>query len=548
MELRDYQQRVVDAFANALASGVVTPCVSVATGGGKSLIVSTLAQRFTSKGRRTMAVSHVRELIDQLQATAQGIGLTPSIYAASYDRRETDGAYTIAQVQSVYKRMLDMGRIDAIIIDEVHLLGDSEDGMYRRLIADAKLVNPDVRVLGLSATPWRTKSGLIYGKNRFFQECVAHVGMRELIEAGYLTPLVGKSGDRNPGLDDVKIRGGDFIASELEKLMADEARVERAVKELVRHTTDRHRVLVFSSGRKHNAMIVDALRKAGQHAECVDGTMSDDVRDGTLTRFRSGDFKYLVNAQLLTTGYDDPHIDAVVLLRPTRSPGLLLQMVGRGLRKADGKENCLVLDFGSCIETFGPLDRIEERIKRKNDTSGKGAAPQKVCPECDLIVYAGVLKCPGCGYVWPKAVARHDTAASGLAPLSTMKAQTLEVRDVTYRLHKSKADKPDTLCVQYKAGLLGICEYLSIDRESHSYARSKALAWVRQTPTQPYQGKTLDTNTMTGQDGGTMLTIDSAALLLAFVPCLIKPTHIDVIPQGKYWNVVKRHFAKQGVA
>lgn len=548
---RPYQQRVIDAICEALAQGCMSPCASVATGGGKSVIVSELARRFTSKGKRCLAASHVKELINQLHQTAEQHGMTDiGIHAASLKRRDLSHAYVIAQVQSIYKRMCEVGRIDALIIDEVHLLGDTENGMYRTLIKTARVVNPDMRIIGLSATPWRAKSGLIYGGNRFFEKCVAHIGMKELIEDGYLTPLVGKSGDRDPHLEGVKIRGGDYVPGELEKVMADEKRVKAAIGEIIRHCTERQRILIFSAGLKHNEMIVTALHNAGWSADSVNGQMVDGERDERIKAFRAGDTRCLVNCSILTTGYDDPDIDAIILLRPTRSAGLLLQMCGRGLRKSPNKQDCLILDFGGALEFFGPLDEIENRIKKKNDAKAGGQAPQKTCPECHLVVPAGLLTC-SCGYVWPKAIATHETKASDASPLSSTAPIPMKVDHVIYAVHAAKdPTKPATLRVTYRCSINSISEFISIDSKSHPYARAKALSWLRETPTMPGpDGRILVTHPRpqgTWKDGPVDIT--TAQSLCAFSACLQKPVSIEARRNGEYWNVMKRTFVQAGVA
>lgn len=349
VQLRPYQQRVVDSIRRALNAGMKTPCASVATGGGKTWILTTMAQTFTQKIKRCLTLTHVKELVGQLSAAATHIGLDHGVYAASLDRRDTKYMYTIAQIQSVHKRMFDLGAFDVVFVDECHLISDEDSSMYQRALDTLRTMNPDVRVVGLSATPFRMKEGLVYGPGKMFEACVEHVKMRELIETGYLTPLIGKNADRKFDASALHMRGGDFIAGELEDFMADQIKVSQAVGELVTQCSDRKRVLVFSSGNKHSRMIVDELTKLGQSSALVNGEMGITERDTIIAASRSGEVKYLVNCAVLTTGYDDPAIDCVAILRPTRSPGLLLQMAGRGLRLSPGKSSCLILDYGGCI-------------------------------------------------------------------------------------------------------------------------------------------------------------------------------------------------------
>jgi uncharacterized Zn finger protein (UPF0148 family) len=234
-------------------------------------------------------------------------------------------------------------------------MANHDEGTYKKTIEYLRTQVPTMRLVGLSATPFRASTGLIYGEGRLFEQCVARIGMRRLIEEKYLTPIIGKTADKNFSGDSLHMRGGDFKPDELADFMTDVHKVRKAVADIIQKTGGRKQILVFSCGIKHSSMIVEELRKLGQQVESVDGEMETSKRDRILAEFRNGALRILVNAQILTTGYDDPGIDCIVLLRPTRSPGLLLQMAGRGLRLKEGKDNCLLLDFGGCIAEGEPV-------------------------------------------------------------------------------------------------------------------------------------------------------------------------------------------------
>ena len=290
------------------------------------------------------------------------------------------------------------------------------------------------------------------------------------------------------------VRGGEFVADEVENLMDQDALVEAACREIVAYTADRRACLIFASGVKHGRHVVNTLRtKHGIECGFVCGETPAGERDELLARFRgeksSGLFprtslNYLCNVNVLTTGFDAPNIDCVALLRPTMSPGLYYQMVGRGFRLYTGKQNCLVLDFGSNVLRHGPVDQI---LVKEKPGAGTGEAPAKECPECHSVVAAGYSTCPDCGFMFPPPDRQpHDAKASEAGVLSGQVTTTkFRVSDIYYRVHvkrNAQEGDPQTMRVDYKVGWH---EYKSewICFEHEGYARQKAIAWwTRRSP------------------------------------------------------------------
>jgi DNA repair protein RadD len=538
MILRPYQQEVVDAISAALNEGCMSPCVSVPTGGGKSAIISALAQRYVPKGHSVSVLTHVRELIRQLESTCQQFlpASDIGVVAAGLGRKDGIRPLQICQIQSVFRKPQLIGPRKVLIIDEAHLTNHDE-GTYKKTIEWMRTQVPSMRLIGLSATPFRASTGLIYGEGRLFEKCVARIGMRRLIDEGYLTPIIGKTADKDFNGDKLHMRGGDFKPDELSDFMADTHKVRNAVRDVLAKTKDRKQVLIFSCGIKHSAMIVDELRQQGAVAESVDGEMDAAKRDRILADFRAGNIQYLTNAQILTTGYDDPGIDCIVILRPTRSPGLLLQMAGRGLRLKEGKTNCLLLDFGGCLSYFGPLDTIEENISSK-EKGPPGAAPTKVCPDCDTVLHAAALLCPTCGKKFERNLKHEEVAAE--APVMSNEPQVWGVKTMTVRRHE-KPGKPPTLRLDYSGGtgFVFASEWLSIDQMSDHYAYQKAIKTLSEWPGNPWT-KLGDTLYSKGADGRlAKATFDT---ILEQARTLRPPTTITTVREGKYLAVKKRSF------
>jgi DNA repair protein RadD len=299
------------------------------------------------------------------------------------------------------------------------------------------------------------------------------------------------------------LRGGEFLADEVEELMDTDTRVKAACSEIIDYTHDRHAVLIFASGIAHGKHIQRILQDE-HRVECgfVSGDSPDGWRRKMIEDFKSGALKYLCNVNVLTTGFDAPHIDCIVLLRPTMSPGLYCQMLGRGLRLHENKTDCLVLDFGGNILRHGPVDAL--RVTSQ-ESQGEGTAPAKECPECSEVIAAAYARCPQCGYEFPTPdKQKHDTTASSEGVLSDQVTFTEHaVEAVYYNVHakkKAEPDAPKTLRVQYKIGLgLYVSEWVCFEHEG--FARKKAEAWWKLRSAEPVP-TTSEEATDIAQSGG----------------------------------------------
>jgi DNA repair protein RadD len=461
-------------------------------------------------GGRVLILAHVKELLEQtaekLSVVCPEIGF--GIYSAGLKRRDTDHPVIIASIQSVYKRACELDRFDLILIDEAHLISPDSESMYQHFLADARIINPEVRIVGFTATPYRLKSGSICTVEGILNHICYEVGVRELIRDGFLCPLISKAGRAKVDTSELHIRGGEFITDEVEALMDKDSLVQSAVSEIIQYTTDRNACLIFASSIQHGKHIVDVL--ADEHGvECgfVCGETPSIERDLTLARFKTGKLKYLCNVNVLTTGFDAPHIDCVALVRPTMSPGLFYQMVGRGFRLHPSKESCLVLDFGGNVLRHGPVDDIRITTNDRGD----GKAPAKECPECRALIATGFSSCPQCGYVFPPPDRKqHDPKASEAGILSGQVTTTkYQVEDAYYGMHSKRgADEsaPRTLRVDYR---IGWHDYKSewVCFEHEGYARQKAIAWWRKRSDDPVPD-TVDRALKIIEGGGLATTIE----------------------------------------
>jgi DNA repair protein RadD len=507
VKLRDYQQAAVDAVYNHLRNRDDNPVAVLPTGAGKSLVLAKIASDAVEQWNgRVLILAHVKELLEQNADKVRRLcpDIKVGLYSAGLKKRDTNTPVLVAGIQSIYKRACDLDPFDLIVVDEAHLISKKGDGMYRQFLADCKVINPHVRVIGLTATPFRLDSGMICSPDHFLNSICYEIGIKELIRDGYLCPLVSKAGINRADFSGVHMRAGEFVSEEVEQLAGDDALVSAACGEIVELTADRRAVLIFATSVAHGRQVVETLRD-NHGIECgfVTGQTPADERDALLARFR-GDhvaqrsavgtlfdtgngaigqtpLRFLCNVNVLTTGFDAPRVDCVVMLRPTMSPGLLYQCVGRGFRLHPDKQNCLVLDFGGNIERHGPIDQIKPKEKQLRPGS---EPPAKECEKCHALVACGYANCPECGHPFPPPDREaHDAQASDAGVLSGEVTDTeYEVRDVIYRIHRKRdadEDAPRCLRVDYMIGLdHWQSEFICI--EHSGYARRKAEAWWRE--------------------------------------------------------------------
>ena len=381
---------------------------------------------------------------------------------------------------------------DGVLVHNCHLIAPEGDGMYRTFLSDMKVINPHVRVIGLTATPFRLKGGLICKPENILNEICYEAGLKEMIQQGYLSPLISRAGRAEANLANLHIRGGEFISDEVAAAMDNDALVTSACREIVELTRDRKSVLIFTASVDHCKHVAEKIQAfSGKECAIVTGDTSPAERAEIIARFK-GEFipadlfgtpkpplKFLANVNVLTTGFDAVNTDCVVLLRPTNSAGLLIQMVGRGTRLSPetAKENCLVLDFGGNIMRHGPVDMISMTDR----TPGNGEAPAKKCPSCLALIHAAYRKCPECGYDFPppqKSKITEHASREGIIS-GQVDYTDYEVLDVYYCVHEKRGadpDAPKTMRVDYQ---VGFNEFKSewVCPEHTGYARGKFEKW-----------------------------------------------------------------------
>ncbi len=525
LTLRPYQQEALDAIYDHLRRRDDNPCCVLPTGAGKTPLLAHICQDTVEKWHgRILVLSHVKELIEQAAnhlASFLPINMV-GLHSAGLGRRDTDHPVIVAGIQTVYNKAGELGPFDLIVVDEAHLIPEAGEGRYLTFLRDARIVNPHVRVVGLTATPFRLGSGLVCKPENILNHVCYEANVKELIIEGWLCPLRTKRGLECANLDGVRISTtGDFASDEMQA--AFESIIKPACTELIGLCADRRSILIFAAGVEHAAMVADILGGA-----VVMGKTSKEERANIIARFRAGEIRYLVNVNVLTTGFDAPNVDAVILLRATMSAGLYCQMVGRGLRKHPSKTDCLILDYGDNAVRHGPIDQIEVQDRAKR---GKAAeeTPGKECPNCHEVIAVQFRVCPNCDYEFSANYSSRHNSEAGDAPILSEGAdvRTVDVVEVRYGQHVKEKDSgiSVTMRVEYVTNSFTnemVREFLCFDHPAGNFGRRRAEEWWMERSNAPVPDSVMD------------------ALIMAERGALAEPSSLTLMyPRGlKYPEIV----------
>jgi DNA repair protein RadD len=530
MVLRDYQRAALDALEAYWNGNGGHPLVVMPTGTGKSLGIGQLMKDIAGKfpGVRVLLLTHSRELIKQdLRHLLEVWPDAPcGINSAALNQRDWDAQIVLATIGSVYHNPKRLGVRHLIIVDEAHLVPHRKSGMYRTLFAALRELEPALRVCGFTATPYRLDSGrLDQGDDKLFDDIVYEYPLAEAVRDGWLAPLSSKGTNASIDVSGVTVRGGEFVESELEDAANDAALIQAAVDEIIKLGEKRRRWVLFCCGVRHAQNVCDALRARGIVAATINGDTPKDERERVIADFRSGKIRAVTNVRVLTTGFDVPEIDLLAMLRPTLSTGLYVQMAGRGMRKTDGKRDCVVLDFAGNVMRHGPVDQAGNN-PHHDDRRGKAAVntvAARKCPDCGELNALNATICVSCGYGFPRAnpKPKHNPYANDIPIMGAAVSGWMKVTHVSYAMHLKRSDpsKPPTFRVEYLCGLSPYSEYICLQHAG--YARQKAEKWwFAMGGHMPPPG-----------------TIDEA---LQRLHKLHDPSEIVVARDGKFWNVIKR--------
>lgn len=480
--LRSYQSATLAKLWSWFrANPTGNPIIEATVGAGKSLMIAeAIRQALAYPHTRVLMCVASRELCRQ--NAERLISLWPEapvgIYSAGLKSKVLDARIIYATIGSIYKRWSQLGDVSLLMIDECHNVSAKDQGMYRDLIRNLLTICPNMRVIGWTGTAFSGNGVWLHdAETPLFTDIAARVTMRELLDQGYLAPLVTPKTETRLSAEGVKIQGGDFVVSQLAKAIDKTDLVDACADELVRIGADRKRWFCYGATVEHCHHIRDALRARGITAEVISANTPHLERDRSLAMLKAGHLRAIVNVATMTTGVDVPELDLIALMRNTRSPVLAIQISGRGMRTSPGKADCLFVDFTDTLQALGPIDLIKGRARQ---TTGGGEAPFKICDECGTRNTASARVCVECGAEFQiEEKPKHNDHPSNAPALSTDFAPRLErheVARVEYDYWPGRDGKTPTLKVTYYGPFMRIAsEWVCF--EHVGYARNKAVGW-----------------------------------------------------------------------
>lgn len=495
---RYYQKNAKEKFFEYTSSNHGKhPLIVLSTGAGKSMVIAMIIEEMLKWDHtKILILQHSKHLLTQnaneLTNLLNDRLLDIGVYSAGLNSRDSRNRILFAGIQSIHDKAWSVaGYRDLILVDEAHHISVKSEGSYRKFLDQMIKINPKIVIGGLSATPWRTKGGLLcdpYHKDKIFDDICYEVTIPELINPNhpknmdktqYLCPLISpqKAMKSKVDLSNVHVVAGEYNLKEMESSFNKDDLIERTVEEIISYVPDRKKVIIFCAGIEHCEAVYDTFIRHGFTADRVHSKRTKDENEKAMNDFAKGNIKFLLNINSLTEGYNVKDIDCIAILRATMSPGLWVQMCGRGLRLHPSKENTLILDFGENCNRLGSIDSIEIK-KQKDGTSRAEGAPQKVCPNCESQMALAVMICPDCGYIFPQKDKHEDEASEADIISKWKKPMTYDVSYVDYQVH-SKAGSPDCLRVKYYVGdLVHYDEYVCPLHQG--FAQKKAKRWLDQ--------------------------------------------------------------------
>lgn len=507
---REYQNAAVDATLLALDEEGACPLVAMPTGAGKSGVLGLLCLRILTRypNVRITIATHVKELIEQDEKALKKVwpDAPYGIFSAGLGVKEAHMPITLCSIQSAVRDLHAFGRQNLLLIDEAHMLSPDEESNYQKFIRHQRELNKHFRVIGLTATSYRAKGGTLVGAGIFTTIAFDNtdlVSFQDLIKQGYLIRLSARPTNFRYDVSGVKISAGDFNGKQLQEAVDVEALTRAALSEAFVRGRDRIGWMIFCFRIDHVKHVVEILKDYGEDALYVHSKMPDYERDWNIEQFKKRKRRIIVSDGILTTGFDAPHVDHIVLLRPTRSIVRHVQTLGRGTRpvyeegfdlttqegrlasiEASGKHECLVSDFAGNLERLGPINdpKIPGRGK-----PGSAEAPIKICESkrlvagsgCGTYNPAGAHYCEFCGAEFKiegKKIAPEASDADAVRMDEPVK-EWYKVDRIEYDAFMRSNHIP-TLRVWYSCGRKRFSELVSFEHE-HPWARHKARDWWR---------------------------------------------------------------------
>lgn len=425
-ELRPYQQAGIDALRQSFARGNRRVVFKLPTGGGKTVLAEKIIGMATSKGKRVAFICNRIELANQTSRRFLQAGIAHGLMQGE-NSHSTHSQVMVCSIQTLARRKTQ--EFDLLIIDECH--GVAGSSAYKNLMFSLN----NVPVIGLTATPYSKGMAKHYDRlgGKLFEDLVVGATIQDLIADKFLVEVdIFAPESYQPDLSNVRTVAGDYD----EKELGEAVDKPKLVGDIVEHWKRLGRgkpTIVFATNIAHSKHITEQFLRAGIRAEHIDCYTSEDDRAAILGRVRSHETTVISNAAMLAEGLDIPHLEVMVLARPTKSLTRYIQQAGRILRPYPGKERALLLDHsGTCSRLGFPTDDIhialdDGKPKQKSESKPKEKLP-KVCDGCGALKPVGVHACPSCGFA-PKRMSDIETEAGELKPMTRKDRESLTLEE-----------------------------------------------------------------------------------------------------------------------
>lgn len=406
--LHTHQERGIELLRASLATGHKRPMLASPTGSGKTVLAGAIVERALRKGKRLIFTVPALSLVDQTVESFWAEGFREiGVLQGNHPLTNPSMPVQVASVQTLQKRLIP--RADLVLIDEAHRWFD----FYAKWMADPEWA--DVPFIGLSATPW-TK-----GLGKHYDDLLVVTTTEELIEHGFLSKF-RVFAPSHPDLTGVRTVAGDYHEGELSGAMQKGTLVADAITTWLQKAEGRP-TLCFAVDRAHAQLLQERFIAAGVPTGYVDAFTTREEREVIRKKFHTGALKVVCNVGCLTTGIDWD-VRCLSLCRPTKSEMLYVQIVGRGLRTADGKDDCLILDHSDTTLRLGFVtdvhyDKLHDgKTKASSSKSQPDKKPlPKECASCGTLRTPGLKSCTSCGHT-PKKISTQTFAEGTLAEMT----------------------------------------------------------------------------------------------------------------------------------
>lgn len=554
---RDYQDYGIEAIFRYFGGGATgNPLLAYPTGTGKSLIIGGFIERVFQRyaGQKIIVATHVKELIAQnYDKLKQMWPLAPAgIYSAGLNKYDTAHPIIFAGIQSIHNKAEAFGKVTLLIVDEAHLISPGDSTEYKKFIADLKQINPYLKIIGLTATKWRTGQGLLTeGDNALFTDiivdCTTMHAFNWFISEGYLCNLIPKHTSEQYNLENIKITAGEYNEKQMQAEFDKDDKTYKVLCETLELSKGRQHGMIFAAGVKHVENVAHMLAdRFGETVTFVHSKMKAKQRDQNIEDFKAGKYRWMVNNGILTTGFDFPALDVLAIMRATNSTGLWVQMLGRltrpfyapghDLSTGEGrlmailhsqKPNGLVLDFAANTGRLGPIN--DPVIPKPRGKGGpKGVAPVRICDNCGVYNHSSAVQCTACGTLFPREL-KISEMASTAALIKVTKppepAHTFQIDKAVYEVHTPGDGRPASLRVTYYCGLRRFKEWVALEQLGKAHGMAKYWWKTRAPATIPLPG-----------------TVEEALKLVEY---LRVPVSLDARLDTKYPTIINFTYLKE---